>query len=323
MIKSFLYVSAVLLFLLGTGCNGSKKASPTADVNEAEVFDIKVEDMVVRDPFIFVDRENKVYYLQVNGGNKTIKCYKSKDLKNWKQESVAYTADSLFWGQLDFWAPDMFEYKGKYYILATFSNEGIKRGTSFLVADSPEGPYKPLNNNPITPADWTCLDATLYVDDNNTPWLLYSREWIEVVDGQVLIQQLSDDLTKTVGEPRLLFKASQAPWVAQIKGGNLDGFVTDAPVLYKASNGELLMIWSSFTKDSKYAIGVARSDNGQITGNWTLDAEPLNTDNGGHAMIFRDLDNQLRISYHAPNSHPSRPQIKKLEDKNGQLIITE
>lgn len=320
--KCLWFASGVLLLLCGVACKEAPKEKDVAKNNE--IFDIKIEDMIVRDPFIFVDRDDRTYYMQVNGGdNKTIKCYKSKDLKNWKFESDAFVADSLFWGQLDFWAPDMFKYNGKYYILATFSNVGTKRGTSFLVSDKPEGPYKPLNNNPITPSDWTCLDATLYIDEENTPWLLYSREWIEVVDGQILIQQLSDDLTKTVGEPRFLFSASQATWVAPVHGEKVDGYVTDAPVLYKASNGDLLMIWSSFTKDSKYAIGVARSDNGKITGNWTVDAEPINTDHGGHAMIFRDLDDQLKISYHAPNNHPSRPQIKKLEDKDGKLRIIE
>lgn len=319
----YLWLLGLWLLLLGaTSCKG-----PSQEKNN-EIFDIKIEDMVVRDPFVFVDRNNKSYYMQVNGGNKTLKCYKSKDLKNWKYESDAFVADSLFWGQRDFWAPDMFEYKGRYYILATFSNVGTKRGTSFLVSDKPEGLYKPLLNKPITPPEWTCLDATLYIDENDTPWLLYSREWIEVIDGQILIQQLSDDLTKTVGEPRLLFKASQASWTAPVRGKNaegqpVEGYVTDAPVLYRASNGELLMIWSSFTRESKYAIGVARSDDGTIAGNWTVDSIPLNADDGGHAMIFRDLDNQLRISYHAPNNHPSRPQIRKLEDKDGKLRIVE
>ena len=312
-----------LLLLIGVSCRGGKK--PT---EKEELFDLKIAEMVVRDPFIFVDSNNRCYYMQVNGGNQTIQCYKSKDLLNWKHESDAFVPDSLFWGKRDFWAPDMFEYKGRYYILATFSNVGTKRGTSFLVSDKPEGPYKPLINKPITPPEWTCLDATLYIDENDTPWLLYSREWIEVMDGQVLIQQLSDDLTKTVGEPRLLFKASEAPWTAPIRGKNsegqsVEGYVTDAPVLYKASNGELLIIWSSFSKESKYAIGVARSDDGTIAGNWTVDSIPLNADDGGHAMIFEDLDNQLRISYHAPNNHPSRPQIRKLEDKDGKLRIVE
>ncbi len=59
------------------------------------------------------------------------------------------------------------------------------------------------------------------------------------------------------------------------------------------------MIWSSFTKAGKYAIGVARSESGELSGPWKHDPEPLNTDDGGHAMLFRDFSGQLRISYHA------------------------
>lgn len=308
------------MLLSATACGGSNKNKAATAETAEETYDIHVGDMVVRDPFIFVDKKAGVYYMQANGGNKNIICYKSKDLVHWKKTGDSFVADSLFWGQQDFWAPDMFEYRGKYYILATFSNLDTKRGTSFLVSDRPEGPYVPLNNRPITPSGWTCLDATLYMDENQTPWLLYSREWIEVGDGQVVIQQLSEDLTRTEGDPRILFTAAQAPWTGAIQGENISGYVTDAPFLYRASDGALLIIWSSFTKDGKYAIGVARSDNGRISGKWIPDEHPLNDDDGGHAMIFKNLDNELMISYHAPNSHPSRPRIKRLDDQDGRLL---
>lgn len=37
------------------------------------------------------------------------------------------------------------------------------RGTQILRADKPEGPFVPLSDGPVTPADWECLDGTLYV----------------------------------------------------------------------------------------------------------------------------------------------------------------
>ena len=55
--------------------------------------------------------------------------------------------------------------------------------------------------------------------------------------------------------------------------------------------------------NGQYAIGVARSQSGTILGPWLQDPQPLNpNDNGGHAMIFRDFDGVLRISYHSPNT---------------------
>ena len=75
-------------------------------------------------------------------------------------------------------------------------------------------------------------------------------------------------------------------------------------------------------KSGKYAIGVARSASGELSGPWRHDPEPLNTDDGGHAMLFRDFGGQLRISYHAPNGAPhTRVCIRRVTDENGKLTI--
>lgn len=329
MVSNLKYALLFSLFLMAGACCCSKgdesenKNTGNTTPTDTEKYDLNISDITMRDPFIFVDKTNKLYYLQINGGEKNIICYKSKDLKMWKKMGASFTATPEFWGQRDFWAPDMFQYKGKYYILATFSNETSKRGTSFLVSDFPDKGFQPLENKAITPTDWTCLDATLYIDDNQTPWLLYCREWLEVKDGQVVIQQLSTDLKQTVGEPRILFTAAKAPWTGPISGSGVTGYVTDAPFIYRAYNGELLIIWSSFAKNGKYAIGVTRSDNGQLSGKWTHDTAPLNNDDGGHAMIFKDIQGRLMISYHAPNTHPTYAVIKELTDDNGHLTIVQ
>jgi beta-xylosidase len=285
------------------------------------IYTIDVGEWQVRDPFIFVDKNEKMYYLHVNE-NPSIGVYKSRDLKQWKKVGKSFVPDSIFWGTKDFWAPDMVFYKGKYYLLVTFSSDTQKRGTGILVSDSPAGPFVPLINEAITPANWTCLDATLYIDDNGNPWLLYSREWIEVIDGQIIAQRLSDDLKTLSGDPHILFKASDAPWTGSIKYNDyITGYVTDAPFIYKSSvSGKLFMLWSSYDKNGKYAIGVAESGNGKIDGTWIQFPETLNSDDGGHAMIFEDLDGILRISYHAPNNN-SRITVRNILEENGILTI--
>lgn len=162
----------------------------------------------------------------------------------------------------------MVAYKEKFYIMATFSGTNGKRGTSIMVSDKPTGPFTPLVNNAITPANWMALDGTLYIDSENNPWILYCREWVEVENGQVLAQRLSDDLKTPVGEPEVLFKGGDAAWTGTITDGSVCGYVTDAPFAYRAVNGELLMLWSSFTKAGKYAVGLARSESGSILGPW-------------------------------------------------------
>lgn len=284
-------------------------------------YNLPVDNIRIRDPFIVVDRRNKCYYTHANQ-NPHFKVYKSKDLKNWQDGGSCFTAANDFWGKSDFWAPDVYAYKGKYYMLATFSAPGKKRGTSILVGDSPAGPFQPLVNGPVTPADMMCLDGTLYIDKHKKPWIIYAHEWLEAKDGRVLAQRLSADLKTTIGAPVELFTAAKAPWVKAISGQGVTGYVTDAPFPYRTKNGQLLMLWSSFDKNGQYAIGIVRSESGDITGPWIHDAATLNDDNGGHAMLFYDLAGKLRISYHAPNNTPQeRLKIYEVKDEQGQLTI--
>jgi len=293
----------------------NKKETP---VEPDEIFDINISDMSARDPFILADSQTKLYYLPVSGGGK-IKMYKSKDLKMWKDEGTAFDPKPDFWGKTDFWAPDLYYYKGKYYLFVTFSSEAGMRGTSILMSDKAQGPYEPLVNSPTTPADWMALDGALYIDDNNVPWMLYCHEWLQVKDGEIVAQQLSKDLKTTVGEPIILFRASQAPWTPDYKeDGN---YVTDAPVINKMPDGKLVMTWSSFGRDGKYNIGVCYSENG-IRGPWVHGEEGLVNNDGGHAMLFRDFGGNMKISYHSPNSGaPARIVISPVKYEDGKLIV--
>ena len=62
--------------------------------------------------------------------------------------------------------------------------------------------------------------------------------------------------------------------------------MTDGPFLWRGASGDVLLGWSSFT-DAGYAIGVARSASGLVTGPWMHEPEPL-VEGGGHAMLVRD-----------------------------------
>ena len=254
-----------LLLLMGAcivSCSNDDGETSSAGPGEAEEesFTIPISSLRLRDPFILVDKQTSMYYLHFNN-NLKIRVYKSKDLSTWKDEGYSFIAKSDFWGQQDFWAPDVYEYEGRYYLFTTFSNTGVKRGTSILVSDSPKGPFTPLVNKAITPSGWMCLDGSLYIDKEGNPWLLFCREWLEAVDGEIYAQRLAKDLKTTEGDPHLLFKASEAPWAGTITSSGVTGYVTDAPFIHRLDDGKLIMLWSSFRKqDGKYAIGQAISE---------------------------------------------------------------
>jgi arabinan endo-1,5-alpha-L-arabinosidase len=176
--------------------------------------------------------------------------------------------------------------------------EHTTRGTQIFVADQPLGPYRPHSDGAITPHDWMALDGTLYVE-NGQPWMIFCHEWVQTDDGTMNAVRLSPDLSKPMGEPIQLFRASEAPWCRPHKPGK---YVTDGPSVYRLSNGKLLILWSSFS-DKGYTVGIARSESGKMQGTWKQDPKPL-FEGGGHCMTFRSLDGKPMLLLHAPNKTP-------------------
>lgn len=200
--------------------------------------------------------------------------------------------------------------------LPVFKSDSRRRGTQILVSDRPEGPYNPLTDSPYTPVEWECLDGTFYVE-NGVPYSIFAHEWVQIKDGTFCIVTLSDDLKRTVSEPEVILTASEAPWTKSI---NSDCYVTDGPFIWKLSDGSLIMIWSSFS-DTGYSLGQVKSVN-RIKGPWVHVEEPLYKNDGGHGMIFRDLNGKLKLTIHQPNYAPQeRAYFFEIEEKNGVLAI--
>lgn len=303
----------LLLLSVVTSACAKENGSPTV------TYDIKAETLKCRDPFIYLHEPTGIYYLHVNGGGK-ISCYTSQDLQWWRYQGDSFVPTADFWGKQDFWAPDMYAYQGRYYLFVTFSAPNQKRGTSILVADHPEGPFTPLTNAPITPQDQMCLDGSLYVDEKGDPWLIYCREWLEAIDGEIYAAPLTDDLKALKEKPTLLFRASEAPWVGNITSGETTGKVTDAPFIIRQESNRLMMTWSSFRADNgRYAVGQAYSEGG-VTGPWKQVASPL-ISGGGHAMLFYTKAKRLMISYHAPNSAPSYLTLRKAYIYQDKILV--
>ncbi|MFR4679485.1 MAG: family 43 glycosylhydrolase [Bacteroides caccae] len=232
-----------LLLLMGAcivSCSNDDGQTSSTDPDEVggESFTIPVSSLRLRDPFILVDKKTSMYYLHFNN-NLKIRVYKSKDLSTWKDEGYSFIAKTDFWGQQDFWAPDVYEYEGRYYLFATFSNAGVKRGTSILVSDSPKGPFTPLVNKAITPSGWMCLDGS-YIDKEGNPGCC------SVVSGwrpsTVKFMPTAGERSETTeGDPYLLFKASEAPCRLYYKFRG-DRQCYGCAFIYRLDDGKLIML---------------------------------------------------------------------------------
>lgn len=293
---------------------------------------MKRNEIQIRDPFILTLPDTKEYYLygttDKNCWSDTatgFDCYVSTDLENWEGPYTAFSPSGDFWADRHFWAPEVYAYNGAFYMFASFKAEGKCRGTQVLRASSPKGPFVPTGKEPITPRNMECLDGTLYIDADNKPWMVFCHEWTQVIDGEMMAVRLDEKLENTVGEPIVLFRASEAEWtvgsVHKMDGKDERVYVTDGPFLYKTADGQLLMIWSSGSEKG-YAVGVARSVSGKIDGKWEHDDALLFDSNGGHGMIFKGFDGKLYITLHSPNKTPNeRPCFIELEEINNSLKI--
>jgi arabinan endo-1,5-alpha-L-arabinosidase len=297
--------------------NGFAGAAATA--KEADPATLDIAELRIRDPFILTDVKNGRYILVSRIDRKAAlgwECFTSKDLRRWQAAVTVFTPPQGFWADRDFWAPEIQVYHGKYYLFGTVNSETAKRGTQIFVADQPLGPYRPHSDRAATPHDWMALDGTLHVEKGQ-PWMVFCHEWVQIDDGAMNAVRLSTDLSKPVGEPIELFRASDAPWCRPMKPGK---FVTDGPCLYRLANGKLLMLWSSFT-DKGYAIGIARSQSGTIEGPWKHDPQPL-FEGGGHCMVFRSLEGKTMLVLHGPNKQPEeRAKFFEIHEESEALRL--
>ena len=290
----------------------------------------------VRDPCIWVDREAGTYYLVTTSdrvgpnGRPAVVAFTSKDLNRWSGPHVIFEIPEGFWAQKSIWAPELHRYRGKFYLLATFTSDEllpeqwrewlprVKRGTQVLVADSPLGPFKPFANHSTLPSDMMTLDGSLWEEDG-VPYMVFAHEWVQVKDGTIEYVPMKQDLSATAGEPKRLFHATDAPWVR--KNLEFGSSVTDAPWLYRTRTGKLLMLWSSFGTGN-YTVGLATSQSGKLAGPWVQQPEPLYAKDGGHPMLFERLDGQLMMVLHSPNKLRERAMFFEVEDLGDTLRVT-
>ncbi len=264
---------------------------------------IKREDIRIRDPYILTDREQGCYYMYgttscLDGSLRTshsFSVYRTEDLENFSEPKVIFDGEKIgFWATEDYWAPEVHIYNGKYYLLGSFKSPDRRRATQILVSDTPDGEFLPISDMPATPADWECLDGTLFVEDG-IPYVVFCHEWVQVGDGEIWAQAMTEDLRAPLGEPFLLFRATDNQGVSCLKGRE-GCFVTDGPFLWR-EGGRIRMIWSSFF-EGRYLVLHAESDT--LRGCWKHSGSLFDFD-GGHAMIFHTLEGKRMISLHRPN----------------------
>lgn len=299
---------------------------------------IPLPEVRLHDPFIVAHQPTRTYYLYTSGG-RGVFAYKSKDLARWDGPTVVFTVPEDSWAspQQGPWAPEVHEYKGKFYLFTTLHNpnkplpsHGTEklhmRASIIAVSDSLDGPFTLIKKDaPITPPDFMTLDGTLYVDKAGKPWMVYAHEWTQKNDGTFEAIPLKDDLSDADGDPVFLWKGSDAPWLHEqaVPHSKPTIYVTDGAQFYRTKTGKLLALWSSYEKNSfkwdGYVETIARSTTGELRGPWEQ-LPPLVRNDSGHGMLFHTFEGQLMLIVHQPFMN-ARGKIYEMEDVGDNLRV--
>ena len=316
-----------------------RSAVVNGDFKIPKYLDETVTSLYERDPGLLY--HDGVYYYYVNyGGGYGVRT--STDLINWssvKQVWKKTTDNPELDADSQYWAPEGHYYNGKFYIFATYGVSSYEdtgtsqRGCVVLVSDTPDGKFTMISKASanaaevgwITPNTMSAIDGHLWVDENGQPYLVFVREWTHTEDGvgRVSYAPLSDDLSYLTGDWKDMIKASDPSWT--------DYKITDGPYMYKATGGDLFMIWSNKDDSGNYTVGLAKSSNGKISGTWThldplfiYDGENVYTQtDGGHGCIFAGTDGRIYLAIHTVNDQAKWVQSDdEWPDGTGMTALT-
>lgn len=289
---------------------------------------MKREDINIRDPYVLVSGGK--YYLYGTRSATTwapvggLDVYVSDDLENF-DGPIEIIPEKEY----NFWAPECYELDGRYYLVVTVLSDKFKKGIYIYDSNQPTGPFE-LYSKRLTPDNWTCIDGTLYFE-NDECYLVFSHSFEDAkeggsIKGDYARVRLSKDLKEAASEPEVMFSSSDAVWAKPVPfakaefGIDGDVYFSDGPAFVDMTDGNLYMIFSSWSI-AGYAVGVASSENG-IAGPWKLQAAPLYPENGGHGMLFKDLKDKLVFALHYPNDkYKERPIFCDVKLEEGCLKL--
>lgn len=259
------------------------------------------------DPMIV--KHEDTYYLYSTGGTQ-LSVRSSKNLLTWGDKKTIFKLSQTSWGKEKCWAPEVFEYKGKFYLFfcGTDKNTGIFHG-SVAVCDTPDGTFKPIGDAPLLNFSYSVIDLSFFEDDDGRTYIYYSKDCsTNKINGKKVSQtyavEVSNDFTKMLCEPVLISTPSES-W--ELKSGNI--IWNEGPIVFKENGTYYLLYSANYYQSADYAVGYCTSDsplkffdkpkNGSIIkGNGTTITGP------GHCNILR-MGDEIYLTYHAHTVPPN------------------
>ncbi len=294
---------------VGTGClavvfamvscggkkNGCVKGSSeeSAEDTVAVVLPQNPLPMKLGDPFLLHASDGR-YYMYGTSLADGFEAFVSDDLAEWKPCGQVYNGgDEGQWNVDCFWAPEVYERNGKYYMFyssnsrnnPTAEEENFRIGVA--VADSPSGPFKDLYNRPVFEAPYPVIDANVLFDDASGKCYLYFSRccYKHPVESEIADKlkkegkfdcieeswiygvELKPDFSGIIGEPVLLLAPpttladSQAEWESRsATSGEANRRWTEGSYIFRHGDRYYMMYSANFFGGGHYAVGYATSE---------------------------------------------------------------
>ncbi len=245
------------------------------------------------DPYVLLASDGRYYMYGTGAGAVDGFCvYSSDNLIDWKAEGQVYRGNVPgSWAVANFWAPEVYERNGKYYMF--FSADWKENPTNELenfrigiaVSDKPTGPFKEMSDRPLFDPGYPAIDGNLLEDSDGRLYLYYSRccykhpvesevaDWArgkgmfkEIEESWIYGVELKPDLSGIIGEPVLILRPPvtnedpQAEWESRsVTSGEVNRRWTEGSYIFKKGDVFYMMYSANYFGGKNYAVGYATS----------------------------------------------------------------
>ncbi|HZZ42193.1 MAG TPA: family 43 glycosylhydrolase [Tepidisphaeraceae bacterium] len=150
-------------------------------------------DVIIADPFVL--RTKDAYYLYgTTVASFGLQVFSSTNLIDWRGHGFVLHRTGNSWAQNRYWAPECFEYRGKYYLHYTASSLKSTMRICLAVADTPLGPFTDVKTPWLDPGQ-AVIDSDVFRDTDGKLYLYYVLDCSENGYSEIRVCALGDDLT--------------------------------------------------------------------------------------------------------------------------------
>jgi len=261
------------------------------------------------DPFVLTASDGFYYmYGTVTDGGGIYVTYRSADLKKWENMGSVFSTRRDNWAYKDFWAPEVVERGGLFYMFYTARQKETDRlHIGLAVSDHPLGPFVDTRNAPLLGLDYANIDAHVFTDDDGRTYMYYSRDISEnpvgyIRTSDIYAVELNRNNFEPIAKPVFIFTPEQEWETLPIQR---DHYWNEGPGVVKIDNIYYMTYSGNPFFSFEYAIGLATATS--PLGPWVkCESNPMvqgsrgqGISGPGHNCVFKSHDGQdYYIAYH-------------------------